>query len=150
MRSLDSITERPFTRERKLFLAIFMAFIGAVLIGAVAAQQPLLAIGGILGALLLLALLKWPDAATLLVIFYIYTNLGVVVIRFHSVSPFIATTLFPLLLVIPLVWYLLLRREKLVITPVFLLLLMLGVIYTLGAAFSSDITLSLPQLTEFF
>jgi len=146
----DSTTERPLVRERKLFLVILISLIGAVTVGVVATKEPLLAIAGSLGVLFLLVLLKWPDSVTLLVIFYIYTNLGVVAIRFHSVSPFIATTLFPSLLFIPLVLYLFLRREKLVITPVFLLLLMLGVIYTLGAAFSRDITLSLPQLTDFF
>ncbi len=150
MKTFDSITKVPFTREQKLLFVIFLAIVGAVTIGVVVTIEPLLVIGGILGAILLLVFLKWPDVATLLIVFFIYTNLGVVAIRFHGVSPFIATTLFPLLLVIPLVWYLILRREKLVITPVFLLLLMLGVIYALGAAFSSDITLSLPQLTEFF
>lgn len=150
MKSFDSITDRPFAREQKLLLVIFLTFVGAVMVGVVVTGEPLLAIGGILGALLLLVLLKWPDAATLLIIFFIYTNLGVVAVRFHGVSPFITTTLLPLLLIIPLVWHLLVRREKLVITPVFLLLLMLGVIYTLGATFSIDITLSQKQLIEFF
>src|SRR6266487_870947 len=149
MTSLDSTIERPSAVERKLFWVILITVVGAVTVGLVVTKQPFLAIEGIFAVLLLLCLLKWPDIATLLVIFFIYTNIGPVAIRFHGVPSFVAT-IFPLILIIPLVWYLFLRREKLVITPVFQLLLMLGVIYTLGAAFSSDITLSLPQLTEFF
>ena len=149
MKSLDSTIKRSFTPKNNSLMVIFMVLIGAIIVGAVAAEEPLFAIWGILAALLLLALLKWPDIATLMVVFYIYTNLGVVAIRFHGVNSFIASALFPMLLVIPLVWYLLLLRQKLIITPVFVLLLMLLVIYILGAVFSSDLKLALPQLIEF-
>lgn len=150
MTSLDVTTQNSLLPKPKLLLVSILAFIGAVMIGVLVTKEPLWALGGLLAILVLLALLKWPDSATLLVLFYIYTNLGVVGIRFHGVPPFVATALFPMLLAIPLIWYLLVRREKLIITPVFLLLFMLGVIYTLGAAFSSDITLAVPQLTDFF
>ena len=149
MASLNAINKRSSAPELKWVLAIFIILLGAVTIGVVAAQQPLLAIAGGLGILLLIVLLKWPDAATLLVIFYIYTNVGPVAMQFHGVPSFIAMG-FPVILTIPLVWYLLLRREKLIITPVFQMLLMFSVIYILGAAFSRDITLSLPRLIDYF
>lgn len=149
MTSFDLITQSPFVRTHKLLLVTLVAFMGAIAIGVVVTREPMLALAGLVSVLVLLALLRWPDAATLLVVFYIYTNVGVVAIRFHGVPPLVATALFPLLLAIPLIWYLLLRREKIIITPVFLLLLMLGVVYTLGAAFSSDIALAMPQLTDF-
>ena len=93
-------------------------------------------------------LLKWPDLATLLVIFYLYTNIGPVAIKFHGV-PAILVSVFPLILVIPLVWYLFFLGEKIIITPVFIVLLVLAVVYLAGSTFSSDIKLSYPQLTEF-
>ena len=145
----NSTIERPFTGPRKLLVVIFIALSGAVTIGAIATKEPFLAIGGLLGILLLLALLKWPDLTTLLVVFYIYTNVGPVVMRFHNVPSYIAMG-FPVILAIPLMWYLLVRRENLVITPVFQLLLLLFVIYTLGAVFSSDITLAVRKLIDFF
>src|SRR6266496_5095311 len=98
----DSAIERPFARERKLFLVIFIALMGAVTVGVTWTREPLLAIGRLLGILLLLALLKWPDAATLLVIFYIYTNVGPVATSFYGVPTYIAQG-FPVLLTIPLV-----------------------------------------------
>jgi len=147
----DPTIERTFTDERKLKVGwvIFIVLIGAVMVGAVVTKEPLLAIGGLLSVLFLLALLKWPDAATLVVVFYIYTNVGPVVMNFYGVPSYIAMG-FPVLLTIPLVWYLLLRREKLVISPVFQLLLMLSVVYIMGAVFSRDIALSSRKLTDYF
>ena len=144
----DSIIEKPFGRERRLLGLILIALLGAVAIGVLAAKQPLLALGAILGILFLLVLFKWPDAATLLVVFYIYANMGPVLMNFHGVPAYIAMG-FPILLSVPLVWYLILRRETLVITPVFGLLLLLLVIYILGAVFSSDIKLASRKLIDF-
>lgn len=145
----DSTVQRPFVPERKFFIVTLIAFIGAILIGLIVTKEPLLVLGGMLAILLLLALIRWPDIATLLVVFYIYANVAPVAMRFYLVPSYIAMG-FPVILIIPLVWYLLLRREKLIITPVFQLLLMLSLIYTLGAVFSRDITLSLRKLTDFF
>jgi O-antigen ligase len=145
----DSTIERPLARERKSLLLILIALIGAVTVGLIVTKDPLLLIAAILAILLLIALIKWPDAATILVIFYIYANVGPVAMNFHNVPPYIAMG-FPVVLFIPLVYHLLLRREKLIITPVFQLLLMLFVIYTMGAVFSSDISLSSRKLIDYF
>jgi len=118
MTVFDSTSEGLFAGTRKVFFVVLIVLAGAVTIGAITAQEPLLGLGGVLGILFLLVLFKWPDAATLLVIFYIYTNVGPVLMRFHNVPSYIAMG-FPVLLGIPLVWYLLMKREKLVITPVF-------------------------------
>lgn len=144
----NSTIERLFSGKPKLFWLILIALPGAIAIGHLAARDRYLTIGMLLGILLLLALFKWPDAATLLVVFYLYANMGPVLMDFHGVPSYIAMGL-PVLLAIPLIWYLLLRREKLILTPVFQLLLMLLVIYTMGAVFSSDITLASSKLLEF-
>lgn len=145
----ESTVQERFIPDRKFFLLTLIAFIGAVAIGVVVTKEPLLAIGGLLAILFLLTLIRWPDAATLLVIFYIYTNVGPVAMRFHGVPAYLAMG-FSAILVIPLVWYILLRREKLIITPVFQLMLVLAVIYTLGATFSSEISLGLSKLVDYF
>jgi putative inorganic carbon (HCO3(-)) transporter len=144
----NSTIAEPISHTRKLFLVILIAVLGATIIGLAAAKEPLFALGGLLGIVFLLALIKWPDAATLLVVFYIYTNLGPVAMKFYGVPSFIAMG-FPVILCIPLIWYLLVRREKLVITPVFQLLLVLFLIYTLGAVFSSDIVLASRKLIDY-
>ena len=146
--SNTTTVDKLFAGERKLFFVILIALLGAVTFGLVVANEPLLAAGVLLSIPLLLALLRWPDAATLLVVFYIYTNVGPVIMNFHGVPSYISQG-FPVILAIPLIWYLLLRRETLVITPVFYVLLMLLVVYLLGAAFSSDISLTTRKLIDY-
>ena len=144
-----STIEGSFTRIVKQLVVICIALAGAITLGVLVTKELSLAIGVLIGILGFLALLKWPDAATILVIFYIYTNVGPVAMKFYGVPSYIAMG-FSVLLTIPLIWYLLLRREKLVITPVFQWLLVLSAIYTLGAVFSSDITLASRKLIDFF
>jgi O-antigen ligase len=146
--SNTTTVDKLFAGERKLFFVILIALLGAVTFGLVVANEPLLAAGVLLSIPLLLTLLRWPDAATLLVVFYIYTNVGPVIMNFHGVPSYISQG-FPVILAIPLVWYLLLRRETLVITPVFYVLLMLLVVYLLGAAFSSDFSLTTRKLIDY-
>ena len=148
MTVLDSRVEKLFAGERKSFLMFAIVLLGAVAIGVAATQDRVLTLGVLLGILFLLALFKWPDAATLLVVFYIYANVGPVIQNFHGVPPYIAQG-FPVLLTIPLIWYLLIRRESLMITPVFYLLLLLFVVYILGAAFSMDIGLTQRKLIDY-
>jgi len=144
----DSTIEGSFTGERRQFWLILSVLLGAVAIGVGVTKDQFLTIGVLLGILFLLVLIKWPDAATLLVVFYIYTNLGPVLMNFHGVPSYIAMG-FPVLLALPLISYLLLRRETLIITPVFSLLLILLAVYTLGAVFSSDILLSARKLIDY-
>jgi putative inorganic carbon (HCO3(-)) transporter len=144
----DSTIDKLLTGKHKLLWVISIALVGAFAIGIVVTKDRLLTLGVLLGVLFLLVLFKWPDTATLLVIFYLYSNVGPVLMNFYGVPSFIAMG-FPVLLTIPLVWYLLLRRETLIITPVFHLLLLLLVIYILGAVFSSDITLASRKLIDF-
>jgi hypothetical protein len=149
MTVLDSTTvEKLFAGKRILLFILLIALPGATAIGLLMESEPLLATGVLLSIPLLLALLKWPDAATLLVVFYIYTNVGPVLMNYHGVPSYIAQGV-PVLLSIPLIWYILLRRETLVITPVFFLLLMLLVVYILGAAFSIDIGLTQRKLIDY-
>ena len=145
----NSTIEGPFTRIVKQLVVICIALAGAITLGVLVTKELSLAIGVLIGILGFLALLKWPDAATILVIFYIYTNVGPVAMKFYGVPSYIAMG-FSVLLTVPLIWYLLLRREKIVITPVFQWLLVLSAIYTLGAVFSSDITLASRKLIDFF
>ncbi len=146
--SNSTTVEKLFAGERKLLLMLLIALPGAAAFGLVMANEPLLATSVLLSIPLLLALLKWPDAATVLVVFYIYANVGPVLTRFHGVPSYISQG-FPVLLTIPLIWYLLMRRERLIITPVFQLLLMLLVVYLVGAAFSSDMSLTTRKLIDY-
>lgn len=131
-----------------LVLLVLIALPGASVIGLLMAKEPLLATAVLLSIPILFALIKWPDAATLLVVFYLYLNAGPVLMKFHGVPSYIAQG-FPVLLSIPLIWHLSVRRERLIITPVFFLLLLLLVVYIMGAAFSMDIVLAQRKLIDY-
>ncbi|MFQ5652192.1 MAG: O-antigen ligase family protein [bacterium] len=76
----------------------------------------------ILVAFLLLALFYWPEPGTILVIFAIYTNLAVVVYKFHGVPQVLAASV-SLLLCVPLTVYWFVRKEKFIIDYPWLLML---------------------------
>lgn len=149
MTVLDSTkVQQFFTDVRKPFFVLLITLLGAVVVGQVTTSEPIYAIVVPLSIIFLLVLLKWPDAATLVVVFYIYANVGPVLTNFHGVPAFISQGFF-VLLTIPLIWYILLRREPVVVTPVFLLLLLLLVVYILGAAFSIDISIASRKLIDY-
>lgn len=73
------------------------------------------------------ALLVWPEIATLVVIFILYTNAAANAVEFHNV-PYIIGAAFPALLLLPLISYLVVRRLPVRIDmPLLLLILFLGV-----------------------
>src|SRR5574339_282335 len=97
--SNSTTAEKLFAGERKLLLVLLIALPGAAAFGLAVAKEPFVATGGLLSIPLLLALIKWPDAATLLVVFYVYANVGPVLTRFHGVPSYISQG-FPVLLTI--------------------------------------------------
>ena len=79
---------RLFLRAYKPVVVLLLAVLGGV-IGGLLATSPLLALASIVLLVVSITVLSWPEAATLLVIFILYSNIAVVLVRFHGV-PFIA------------------------------------------------------------
>lgn len=99
--------------------------------------SPLLALVAGGGLVVLGTVLRSPDAATHAVLFLLYSNLPGVGVAFHGLPKPLAAA-FPLLLALPLVRDLVSRREPLVLTPTFVVLLLFLAVQTAGAAFSID------------
>ena len=140
----------PGSRFAPLLRALlFVAALGcAALVGLAFLRSPAI------GALLALGLglcglaLRYPDVATYAVLFLLYSNLPGVGVAFHGVPKPLAAA-FPLLLAVPLVRDLLVRRQPLVLTPALFLLVLLLVVEALGAAFSIDPGKSFESVTTF-
>lgn len=130
-------TEQFIPASRKLLLLLILVFSGALVIGAIVAQEPLLAIGAIGAAVLLFAMSVNPDMSTLAVIFILYSNAAVVAVRYHGV-PFVVGAGVPGLLIIPLGYYLVFRREKLVIDRVVVLMVLFLIVQLIGTIFARD------------
>ncbi|MBI5031556.1 MAG: O-antigen ligase family protein [Chloroflexi bacterium] len=123
--------------------------LSAGIVGLVAERQPFAALAAVLVAPLLFAvILHSAELATLAVVGILYSNAAVVAVQFHNV-PYVLGTSVPVLLVIPLASYLVLRREKIIINDVLRLLVLFLVVQLAGVLFSGNINVSANTLFNF-
>jgi len=104
------------SRTLLLILTTAIAVAASLAVGAAAAQQPVIAIAGVLVLLGAVAVAIRPEVAVLIVVGMIYSNTPVVLSQFNDLPIAIAASV-PLLLVAPLAYDILVRREKIVLTP---------------------------------
>jgi len=116
-------------------LIIFLLGLGTLILGLIAIDQAIIAIGIGLGLLVMLAILARPNLATLLVVFILYTNAAVIAVHFHNVPSLIGGAL-PALLVFPLASYVIVRREKLVMSPILLPIFLFFAVQVAGTLFA--------------
>ena len=114
---------------------VAVAVAGAL--GAVTAQQPLLGLGAGTAALLGLTIAARPDAATLVVIGVLYSNAAVIAVHFHGL-PVFASAAVPLLLVVPLAYYVVARRQRVIATPGLRGMVGLLLVQILSSIFAAD------------
>ena len=137
-----------FPRGRKSVILLILGLIAIAVIGLIAALQPILALA-IVGVLFLaIAMFARPNASTLVVLFILYTNAAVVAVRFHGV-PYIVGVAFPILLISPLGYYLIFRRQKIIVNQVILLLILFLGIQALSAFFARFTSVVMQSLTTY-
>jgi O-antigen ligase len=128
------------------FLLLGAITLGAIIfLSAVTVNEPALAAAGALALILVLAVARWPDAPTLVVLFILYTNAAVVAVQYHGV-PFIVGAAIPLVMAVPLAHYLVVQRQKLIFTPVLFLMLLFFGIQLMAAVFAKGLNFE-PVLT---
>lgn len=119
----------------------------ALATGVLAVFHPLLALA-VAGVILLgLVVVRSPDLAVFAVIFILFSNIAVVATRFHGVPRVIASA-FPLLLLVPLMRDIVLRRQGLIVTPALPFLLLLLVVQVIGMMFSTDLGVTSTAVFE--
>ncbi len=124
------------------------ALVGAALLcGAVALTQPLLALAVAAAAAGGIVFVSRPDLATFAALCILYSNVAVVAVRFHGVPHLVGSAVVGLLL-IPFVHALVFRREKPVLHPVLVLLLLFLGVNVMGMAFSGDADIARPMVVE--
>ena len=152
MTFLESIFEsNPWLRRGLMLVLLAGLGVGSAAgLGFIIASRPLLGIGAVAAVLLALGSLVWPHPLVLTVLLILYTNAAVVAVHFHHV-PFVVGASVPLLLIVPFTYYLIIRREKLIVTPVTLLLALLLVIQLVGTLLSGFqyVAISANALTTF-
>jgi putative inorganic carbon (hco3(-)) transporter len=130
-------------------IAIGLTIAGSLAIGAIAANQPLLAVAGVVAALAAVAVGMRPEVAVLIVVALIYSNAPVVVVEFHNVPLALAASV-PMILAAPLAYDLLVRRQKIVLTPAMPWITMLLVVEILSTITARDTADATDELSTFF
>ena len=140
--------DRPFSPMLSRGVLSVAVVGGAAVLGLITVSEPLLAAGAAAVCLLGLAAISIPKVATFAAIFLLYSNVAVVAVRFHGVPKIVGQGMV-LLLVIPLVHYVVLRRQKLVIHPLMPLMALYLSAQALSMMFSRNLEESLASITEY-
>lgn len=147
-RSVRESEGQGWSQERALLAAAAIILGGALAAGILAADAPLLVVVGASVLFLAIAMVLRPDVATITGIGLIYSNLAVVLVRFHGAPGFVAAMV-PLLLVVPLARDLVVRRLPVVAPQPLRWLLVLFGIYLVSALFSADTKRSWDEVVVF-
>lgn len=116
---------------------------------AIVTFDNMIIIGGLCFLVLVGLMFRWPEIGTLFIVFYIYANLAVILRDFHDV-PDLAAAFFPLLLFIPLINYIIIRREKIIIDNTSVLMFLYFVVLITSSLFmSKDIRISIKMLINY-
>jgi hypothetical protein len=134
--------------KRATIFAVTLALFTALIIYKL---DVMLVLAAVVGVGVMALIFVNTELATLMVIFVLYTNLAVVMSKFHNIPAPLAGGVF-LLLGLPLTNYLLVKREPILVNRVFGLMLVQLVVMTISAFFSeysdSAITRVLVYLVE--
>jgi putative inorganic carbon (HCO3(-)) transporter len=107
----------PAERPSSFLLASVLLMLIVFVPAAVVLQVPLVVVAAFTALLVLLVLVLRPDIATLVVMAMVYSNAAVVGAHFHNVPFAVAAGTPVFLLAVPLGYFLLIRREKLIVPP---------------------------------
>lgn len=147
MAASDAAYSQLITRHRTLFLFI-TTLSGAALIGVVGGIEPLVPALVAAATFFVLVVVIWPGAATLAVVFILYTNAAVVAVDFHGV-PFVVGASFPLLLMAPIAYELVARRRPLILSDAFALIMVFMLVQLVATLYSADISVSMDAFLTF-
>jgi O-antigen ligase len=146
-RAARSTSARPHVPVRGIVIILLMVAIAAGL-GALGGSSPILAIAAAGAVLLAIAMAIRPDVASIVVLGVIYSNAAVIAVQFHGVPAFAAVAV-PILLIVPLGYQVIVRRQPLVITSAFPLIVVFFLIQILGTIFSADLPTAYDELVTF-
>ena len=118
---------------------VVAALVGAGVLGSAAGRSPYAVALGLVGAVLAVLVLRRPVAAALVALFVLYSNAAVVAVNVHGV-PGVAARLPVLLLVVPLIRDLLMRRERVQWSPATTWAAVFSLAYLTSAALSPTVS----------
>ncbi|MEK7730208.1 MAG: O-antigen ligase family protein, partial [candidate division KSB1 bacterium] len=139
----------PQNPGKKIFFALGLVLLLAITVFAAWQEQIIIVIGGMLALLGGIYLYKNPELATLVFVGVFYSNAAVLAYQFHGVPQIVAAAA-PLLLGLPLAYYVFVRREGLVFDRVLLLMFIYLVTLILATLSAKDVLLGLNEIGNYF
>jgi O-antigen ligase len=141
-------SRRPTRSSLLPVIALGVTISGSLVIGALAAGSPIIAVFGAVALLASLAVAIRPDYAVLVVVALIYSNAPLVLVQFHG-APFILVAIVPVILVAPLAYDLLVQRRPIVITPALPWIVAFLVVQIVATIFAQDVSAATDGLSSF-
>jgi O-antigen ligase len=120
----------------------------ALAVGMAGILDPIILLGAVAVFYLLIVLFRSPDFTVMFVAFVIYTNAAVVMTKFHGLPPAVGYAL-PLLLLVPFLWQIIVKNQKIKFNFVLLLMVIFLSVMVLGTAFSKDVNISIRNTITF-
>jgi putative inorganic carbon (hco3(-)) transporter len=115
-------------------LASILVCVGGAIIGIAAAETGILIIAALAALIAVVAIAVRPDSATLVVVAILYSNAAAIAVQRYDV-PYFAGAAFPLLLVVPFAYHIVIRRRPIVIAVGLPWMIGFFIVLILGTAF---------------
>jgi O-antigen ligase len=138
---------RP-SRSLVTAVAIGLVVVIGLAVGSVAAREPALVLIGVIALLASVVVAGHPEAAVLIVVGLIYSNAPVVLVTFHDV-PLVIGAAVPLGLAAPLAYEILIRREKIIVTPALPWIVAYLLVLIVSTIASRDTSAAVGELSSF-
>jgi hypothetical protein len=147
MSQIELTSSNLFKNRYVALIATLLAALAAGLAGLLD-MDPVVLLGAVAALYLVMLLFRWPDFTAVFVVFIIYTNAAVVLTKFHGMPRTFGYVL-PLVLLIPFIWQVFVKRQGIKVNFVFLLMVVYFSIMVIGSAFSKDVNKSIAGVANF-
>ena len=121
--------------------------VATALLGFAIVQQPFLGFAVVFAIAVAVTVLARPDLATFAVVFLIYTNAAAVAVKYHGV-PYTAGVVIPVLLVVPVAFYLYRRRPVIADLPTLAIIVFL-LVQLVSTLFAENKGYAFGEMTPF-
>jgi len=125
-----------------------MCFLSSVFSILIIEFNPAIIFGLICALVVVLVMFRYPEVGTLVVIFVIYTNIPVIAKQMYGVPQVLASSVI-LFLAIPIIHYVYLKKENLVIDNTFMIMVGFLIVSICSSFFSKDTDVSLGWIIVF-
>ncbi|MGE3315793.1 MAG: hypothetical protein AB7O26_11825, partial [Planctomycetaceae bacterium] len=146
MTSEPQTVDRPVPNIAKLAMLLLPPL--ALAFAVFGSKKPAHALVAALAVPALYAFVVWPEAATLATVFILYSNAADIAVEFHGL-PYAVGAGFILLLTIPLAFYIVIRRERIIIAPALPLLVLFVLAQVIAAVSAPYPDMAFKEVVKF-